>query len=94
VRFRFYKNHKNAFTLVELLVVLSICSLLMGILLPALSKARRSVYSMLSKNNQRSIVMGVLCYSSDNDGQFPDSVAKLGPVNHWSWQEPTVLAGF
>lgn len=49
---------------------------------------------MLSTNNQRLIVIGVLCYSSDNDGRFPDSVAKLGPVTNWSWQEPTVLAGF
>lgn len=94
MRLSFYRNHKTAFTLVELLVVLSICSLLLGILLPALSKARRSVRSMLSKNNQRLIVIGVLSYSSDNDGRFPDSVAKLGPVNHWSWQEPTILAGF
>lgn len=91
---KFDKNHKTAFTLVELLVVLSVCSLLLGILLPALSMARTSVRAMLSKNNQRLIVFGVLCYSSDNDGRFPDSVAKLGPATHWSWQEPTVLIGF
>lgn len=84
----------KAFTLVELLVVLFVCSLLIGILLPALSKAKKAARSLISANNQKQIVLGVLCYSSDSDGGFPDSVAKLGKVNRWSWREPQTLAGY
>lgn len=90
----FYDNHRTAFTLLELLVVIAIFSLLLGIIVPVLSKVKRSAYSLMSKNNKRQIVMGVLNYSTDQDGRFPESVAKLGAPTSWSWCEPTVLAGF
>ena len=94
MRLKFYHNHRTAFTLIELLVVIAILSLLMGILIPALSKVKKSARSLISKNNQRQVVFGVSTYSMDQDGRFPESVAKQGQTAIWSWREPTVLAGF
>ena len=70
--------HKTAFTLIELLVVVCIISLLVGILVPALSKIKQKVRALVSANNQKQIAAGVFCYSADQKNQFPDSVAKLG----------------
>jgi prepilin-type N-terminal cleavage/methylation domain-containing protein len=86
--------HKKAFTLIELLVVVCIISLLVGVLVPALSKVKQKVRSLVSATNQRQIAEGVFCYAADQEDHFPESVAKLGKGTAWSWHEPTVLAGF
>ena len=83
-----------AFTLIELLAVLFILALLMTILIPVIQKAKRSAIAILSANNQRETLKGLSCYTVDQDGKFPDSVATLGTGTRWSWREPTVLTGF
>jgi competence protein ComGC len=88
------RSHKTAFTLIELLVIVCIISLLVGILVPALSKIKQKVRSLVSANNQKQISAGVFCYAADQNNRFPDSVAKLGKGNNWSWHEPTMLVGF
>ncbi len=87
-------KQSRAFTLIELLTVLAILALLMSILAPSILKARRAALSLLSSKNQREIVTGNLCYSTDQDGHFPESVATLGTAARYSWREPTVLTGF
>jgi len=86
-------GRKRAFTLVELLVVISIISLLMGISLPAFSAAKRKTQTLLGTNNQRQIVAAVNLFASDNDEQYPESVATVGFGNNWNWSEPTKLTG-
>ena len=45
----------RGFTLIELLVVIAVLSLLVGILLPALGKARQAARDVRCQINQRSI---------------------------------------
>lgn len=94
IRLNRRRKKNGAFSLLELLTVLFILALLTAILSPAIQKAKRSAKSILSCNNQSKTAMGVFCYSTDQDGKFPESVATLGTGNRWSWREPTVLTGF
>lgn len=58
----------NGFTLVELLVVISIISLLMAILLPALGKARQSAQAVVCGSNHRQIGQVLYMYVDNNKG--------------------------
>ncbi len=60
----------RGFTLIELLVVISVIALLMGILLPALSKARASAKSTVCISNLHSWALVFGMYSSDYDGKW------------------------
>jgi prepilin-type N-terminal cleavage/methylation domain-containing protein/prepilin-type processing-associated H-X9-DG protein len=64
-------KNKNAFTLVELLVVIGIIALLIGILLPALNKARASADMTACASNLRQLGQSCFEYQSENAGYFP-----------------------
>ena len=87
------QNHKQGFTLLELLVVISVISMLMAIMLPALGTARRKARTLLGTNNQRQIAAAVNLFALDNDGQYPQSVATVGFGSNWNWSDPTKLTG-
>ncbi len=62
----------NGFTLIELLVVIGIIALLVGILLPAMRKARAAGQSTQCLSNLRQLDSAVLQYTHDNKGHcFP-----------------------
>ena len=63
-------KQSRAFTLVELLVVISIIALLVSILLPALGKARESASRVVCLSNLRQLAWAELIYVSDNDGAY------------------------
>jgi prepilin-type N-terminal cleavage/methylation domain-containing protein/prepilin-type processing-associated H-X9-DG protein len=60
----------NAFTLVELLVVIAIIALLMGILLPALNRARALAQRTVCLATLKSFGLANFAYASSNDGKF------------------------
>jgi len=65
------RNNKKAFTLVELLVVISIIALLLAILMPSLQKARAQAKQVLCSSNLKQIFMGMTFYAEDNNGYLP-----------------------
>ena len=62
---------RQGFTLIELLVVIAIIALLMGILMPALSKARKQARgaACLSQLKHWGLIWSM--YTDKNDGRFP-----------------------
>lgn len=61
---------RKGFTLIELLVVVAIIALLMGILLPSLSKARSNARAVVCGTHLRELVKGMLVYAHDNDNNI------------------------
>lgn len=67
----FRKLNRHAFTLVELLVVISIIALLLGIMMPALSKARESARAVKCSAQMKQWGLALCAYTVDNRNEIP-----------------------
>ncbi len=67
------RTRVSAFTLIELLVVVAIIAVLIGILLPALSAARRHGQSVKCATNLHHVAQAMGSYLADNGGVYPPS---------------------
>ena len=57
----------KAFTLLELLIVIGAIALLVGMLVPSLSRARERARATQCQNNLKQIGLGLLMYAQDSD---------------------------
>ncbi|MSR69968.1 MAG: type II secretion system protein [Phycisphaerales bacterium] len=64
----------RGFTIVELLVTLTIVAILMGILLPGLSKARAGAQRLQCSSNLRQIGIALYLYALHNEEQLPATI--------------------
>lgn len=65
------KRLVNAFTLAELLIVIAIIALLIGILLPALARARQASKDVKCLSNLKQIGVGFATYATEFKGDWP-----------------------
>jgi prepilin-type N-terminal cleavage/methylation domain-containing protein/prepilin-type processing-associated H-X9-DG protein len=68
---------REGFTLVELLVVIAIIALLMGLLLPALSRAREQAKRVICMSGLRQLTLGWMGYAESNNDKIVNG-APLG----------------
>ena len=89
-------ERKKGFTLVELLVVIAIIALLMGILMPALSRVRQIAFRLVCGTNLSGIGKAMLIYANDYDDELPRAG---GRNSEWRsggivWDAPTRHAAY
>lgn len=86
---------QRAFTLTELLVVMAIIALMAALLLPVIGMIRDRALRARCAGNIRQLTMGIISYSTDNDGLIPRTVQMGGteprPCLIWSATPPTTL---
>jgi len=84
-------SDRGGFTLMELLVVISIISLLMSIMLPGLSGAREQAKRVHCSANLRNLTYAWMMYADENDGKLCSADSDWNnPGNNWVADGPVI----
>ncbi|OGV50464.1 MAG: hypothetical protein A2017_01530 [Lentisphaerae bacterium GWF2_44_16] len=93
---------ENIFTLVELLIVISVIIILISLLLPALGKAKAKAQEIICLGNLRQCGIGIIQYCNDNNGWTPCAYRPWSSQQWGRWlisldylpgNDPTALLG-
>ena len=76
---------QKRFTLIELLVVIAIISVLAGMLLPALSKVKKTSQAASCSNNLKQIGLGLSQYTVEWNGYYPMGILEKPSVGTVYW---------
>jgi len=94
------KPQRKGFTLVELLVVIGIIALLMGMLLPSLSRAQAYARKIACASNMRQVYIELQLYADANRGwlfprrdEFPWTFGYIGPATNPAEVWTTIVFG-
>jgi prepilin-type N-terminal cleavage/methylation domain-containing protein/prepilin-type processing-associated H-X9-DG protein len=79
------RNRMRAFTLVELLIVISIITILAGMLFPVFARARDRARHAACVSNERQLGLALLQYTQDWDERFP-SGGRVSTGQGWAGQ--------
>ena len=88
-------QRRDAFTLVELLVVIGIIAILISIILPALSAARRQANLIKCSANLRQMYQGASLHAHDHRGYLPlaGHLQLEGSIYAWSMDAVSINVG-
>lgn len=84
---------RKAYTLIELVVVISVMAALMAILMPALAAARASSRTLGCKANLRQLLIAGIGYATENDGFCVPAASDLwdnAGLNRWHGRRDTL----
>jgi prepilin-type N-terminal cleavage/methylation domain-containing protein len=87
------RNIAGGFTLVELLVVISIIALLLSVMIPALQKARTVAQAAVCSSNMSQQYVVQFTRASGNDGKFPYHGANWPNYHHIESAKQAYLDG-
>ena len=76
-----------------MLVVISIVSVLLAIMAPAVNLVRRQAHGVVGMHRQRETTTALNLFAMDNRDRYPDSVATVGFDDSFSWSDPTRMIG-
>lgn len=85
-------QNSRAFTLMELLVTITILGVLAALLVPGIEAVRASADASACARNMRSVGQGILLYASDNQGMYP-TLADVGDTKSWANSVVSYLGG-
>lgn len=88
---RLLHNGRRAFTLLDVLVTITVVVILISIMLPSLGRVRETAHQVICRSNVRQIGIGISLFAEDNRNRLMPSIfVGNDPTNYKPWETPTL----